>query len=75
MRKRDTTKRCFTSIELGHIAKNFMNTGRIKDEKKEKADNIQQQMRQQWIPKSTKDTSTSNYGQVTQELGDSTISN
>ena len=74
MRKRDTTKRCFTYIELGHLAKNFMNTGRIEDEKKAKANNIQKKMRQQWIPKSTKDTSPRNDGQVTQELGDSTIS-
>ena len=40
MRKRDTTKRCFTCIELGHLAKNYMNTGIIEDEKKEKVDNI-----------------------------------
>ena len=48
-----------------------MNTGRIKDDKKEKADN----MRQKWVPKSTKDTISRNDGQVTQELGDSTIYN
>ena len=40
MRKRDTTKRCFTCTKLGHLAKNCMNTGRIKDEKKAKVDNI-----------------------------------
>ena len=40
MRKRDTTKRCFICIELGHLAKSYMNTGRIEDEKKEKVDNI-----------------------------------
>ena len=32
-------------------------------------------MRQQWIPKSIEDTSPSNDGQVTQELGESTTSN
>ena len=71
MRKRDTTKRCFICTKLGHLAKNCMNTGRIEDEKKEKVDNIRKQMRQQWVPKST---SPSNNDQVTQELGDSTIS-
>ena len=75
MRKRDTTKICFTCIELGHLAKNYMNTSTMEDEKKEKADNIQKQMRQQWIPKSTQDNSSSNDGQITQELGDSTPSN
>ena len=38
--KRDTTKRCFIFIELSHLAKNYMNIGRIEDEKKEKEDNI-----------------------------------
>ena len=33
MRKRDTTKRCFVYIELGHLAKNYMKRGRVKDEK------------------------------------------
>ena len=75
MRRRDTTIRCFTHIELGHLAKNCMNIGRIKYEKKEKADNIIKQMRQQWIPKSTEHASPSNGGNVTQEVGDSTISN
>ena len=32
-------------------------------------------MRQQWIPKSIEQTSSSNDGHVTQEVGDSTISN
>ena len=50
MRKRDTTKRCFIDIELGHLAKNCMNIGRIEDEKKARANNIKKQMRQQWIP-------------------------
>ena len=74
MRKRDTTKRCFICTELGHLAKNCMNTGRIEDEKKAKDDNIQKQMRQHWVAKSTENASLRNYGQVTQELGDSTIS-
>ena len=52
-----------------------MNTGRIEDEKKAKDDKIRKQMRQKWVPKSTKKESSSNDGQVTQELGDSTISN
>ena len=39
MRKRDTTKRLFICIDLGHLAKNYMNIGRIEDEKKEKAEN------------------------------------
>ena len=51
-----------------------MNTGRIEDEKKAKADNIQKQMRQKWVPKSTKNVRPNNDDQVTQELGDSTIS-
>ena len=40
MRKRDAAKRCFICIELGHLAKNCVNTRRIEDEKKKKADNI-----------------------------------
>ena len=75
MSKRDTTKRCFICTELGHLIKKCMNTGRIEDEKKAKVDNIQKQMRQQWFPMSTKDTSPRNDGQFTQEFGDSTISN
>ena len=74
MRKIDTTKRCFTCIELGHLAKNSTNIGRIEDEKKEKANNIRKQMRQQWVPKSIENASSRNDGQVTQELDDSTIS-
>ena len=73
MRKRDTTKRCFICIELDHLAKNYMNTGRIEDEKKERVDNIRKQMRQQWIPKSSWNVSPSNNEHVTQELGDTTI--
>ena len=40
MRKRDTTKRCFTCTKLGHLAKNYMTIRTIEDEKKEKDDNI-----------------------------------
>ena len=57
MKKRDTIKRCFIYIEVGHLAKNCMNIGRIEDGKKEKADNIIKKMRQQWIKKSPKNTS------------------
>ena len=74
MRKRDTTKRSLICTELGHLAKNCMNTRRIEDEKKAKADNIRKQMRQQWIPKSSKNTSLSNNEPITQELGDTAIS-
>ena len=63
MRKIYTTTRCFPCIELGHLAKNYMNTRRIEDEKKEKADNIKKQMRQQWVLKSTKNAN--NNDQVT----------
>jgi hypothetical protein len=41
LRKRDSTKRCFICTKLGHLAKNYMNTGRIENEKKENVDNIQ----------------------------------
>ena len=46
MRKRDTTKICFICTKLGHLAKNYMNTRRIEDEKKAKDDNIRKKMRQ-----------------------------
>ena len=75
MRKRDTTKRCFICTKLGHLGKKCMNAGRIEDEKKKKVDNIWKKKRQQWVPKSTENASPSNDDQVTQELGDSTISN
>ena len=39
MRRRDATIRCFTCTKLGHLAKNYMNIGRIEDEKKEKENN------------------------------------
>ena len=74
MRKRDTTIRCFICTKPGHLAKNCMNNGRIEEEKKAKANNIRKQMRQQWVPKSTKNASLRNDEQITQELGDSTIS-
>ena len=68
MRKRDTTKRCFICIELGHLAKNYMNTRRIEDEKKGKAENIRKQMRQQWIPKSSENAILRNNESTTQTL-------
>ena len=74
IRQRDTTKRCFICTKLGHLAKNCMNTRRIEDEKKARADNIKKQMRQQWISKSSENKSPSNNEHVTQELGDTTIS-
>ena len=40
MTKKDTTKRCFICREPGHLSKNYMNSRRIEDEKKAKADNI-----------------------------------
>ena len=46
MRKKDTTKICFICIELGHLSKNYMNIGRIEDEKKEKDDNIRKKITQ-----------------------------
>ena len=50
-----------------------MNIEKVEDEKKAKVDNIRKQMKQQWIPKSTEQESP-NDGNVTQGLGDSTIS-
>ena len=50
-----------------------MNIEKVEDEKKIKADNIQKQMKQLWIPKSTEQDNSSN-GNVTQ-MGDSTLSN
>lgn len=40
MRKKYTTKRSFICTKLGHLAKNYMNTGKIEDEKKSKVDKI-----------------------------------
>ena len=51
MRKRDTTRIRFICIELGHLAENYMNIGRIEDEKKEKDNNIRKHMRQQSLPR------------------------
>ena len=51
-----------------------MNIKKVEDEKKIKVDNIQKQMKQQWIPKSTEPDNSSD-GMVTQEVSDSTISN
>ena len=75
LRKRDTTIRCYTCTKLNHIANNYMNIGRLEDEMKEKVDNIKKQMRQQWIPKPTKQTSPINNDQVTLEEGGSINSN
>ena len=50
-----------------------MNTERVENEKKIKANIIQKKMKEQWIPKSTEQDNTSN-GNVTQ-MGDSTLSN
>ena len=74
-RKRNTTIRCYTCTELDHIAKNCMNIGRVEDEKKARADNIRKQMRQQWILKSSKETNSNHGSEVTQEVGDSILSN
>ena len=46
MRKKDTTIRCYTCAKLGHVAKNYMNIGKVEDEKKERENNIRKQMRQ-----------------------------
>lgn len=74
MRTRDTTRRCFISIELCHLAKNCINTRRIEDEKNAKADNIIKEMRQQWVPKSFENTHPITNEDVSQKLDDSTIS-
>ena len=55
-------------------SKNCMNTNRIEDEKKAKADKIKKKMRQQWIPKSSKNVSLRSDNHVTHEMGDSSIS-
>ena len=74
MRKRDTTKRFFICTEIGHLAKNYMNIVRIEDEETARAENNRKKIRQQWIPKSSRNKSPSNNEHVTQELGDTTIS-
>ena len=75
LRKKDTTIRCYTCTELSHIAKKCMNIGKFEDDKKDRVDNTRKQMRQQSIPKSTKETSSNHRSEVTQEVGDSIISN
>ena len=52
MKKRDPIIRCYTCNELDHIAKNWMNIERIKDDKKEKVDKIKKEMNLKWIKKS-----------------------
>ena len=52
-----------------------MNIGEIEDETKAKVDNIKKQMRQQWILKTTEEISSNNESDVTQEVGDSILSN
>ena len=52
-----------------------MNIGKFEDEKKARANKIRKQMKQQWIPKSTEDTTSNHEIQVTQEVGDSNPSN
>ena len=69
----DSTIRCYTCTEIGHIAKNYMNIGKIEDEKKIKADIIRKQIRQEWIPKTTKEKSSNHERNVTQEMGDSIL--
>ena len=74
IRKRDTTKRCFICIEIGHVSMKCINIRIIEDEKKARANNIKKKMRHQWIPKPLGNTSQSKIEHVTQELGDTTIS-
>ena len=45
MRTRCTCKRYYICTKLGHLAKNYMKTGKIEDEKKAKDDNIRKHMR------------------------------
>ena len=52
-----------------------MNIGRVEDEKKAREENIKKQMRQKWIPKTTKETSSNHGSEVTQEVGDLILSN
>ena len=75
MRKRDTTKRCFICTELGHLAKNCMNIGRIEDEKKAKDDNIIIQIRQQWVQKCPENANQELDDTKVNELGGTIISN
>ena len=50
-----------------------MNIGKIEDEKKAKENNIRKQMRQQWILKTTTETSLNHERNITQEMGDSIL--
>lgn len=52
-----------------------MNIRKIENEKKARANKIRKQMKQQWIPKSTEDTSSNHGSEVSQEVGDSILSN
>ena len=52
-----------------------MNIGKVEDEKKARVDKIRKQMRQKWIPKSIKETSSNHGSEVTEEVGDSIMSN
>ena len=46
LRKRNPTKRCYVCKGLDHhLAKKYMNRGKIEDEKKSKAYNIKTQMK------------------------------
>ena len=76
MRKRHSTKRFFICTKLGHLSKNYMNTTRIEDEKKAKADNIKKQIIQQQVPKYPYNASQNHEVDDTQvnELGDIIIS-
>ena len=73
LRKMDSTVRCYTCTEIGHIAKNCINIGKIDDERKAKTHNIRKKMRQQLIPKTTEETSSNHERNVTQEMGGSIL--
>lgn len=57
LRKRNHTKRCYVCKELGHLAWNYMNKGKVEDANKSKASKIKTQMKQKWVKKSTKNLS------------------
>ena len=52
-----------------------MTIRKFDDEKKAREENIRKKMRQQYIPKSTEETSSNHGSEVTQEVGDSNLSN
>ena len=52
-----------------------MNIRKVEDEKKRRVDNIKKQMKQKWIPKSTEETNSNHGSEVTQEVGNSILSN